>query len=90
MDDFERRQIALMRQFVEDFKRGEVSLNILIQQIEAVIAALGSEEFAARADAFILDLEVINATLLDEDRGPTDDENQAVSEAISGFEGLLS
>lgn len=90
MDDFELRQIALMRQFIDDYKSSAISLNVFVQKIEALISVLGIGEFSARADPITMGLEVINATLLNEDRGPTDDENRALNRAISDLEGLLN
>ncbi|WP_038489967.1 hypothetical protein [Janthinobacterium agaricidamnosum] len=89
MDEFELRKIMLMQQFIYDYKSGGISLNVFVQKIEALISVLGREEFLARVDPIAMDLEVINATLLDEGRGPTDDENRALSRAISDLEEIF-
>ncbi|WP_374516866.1 hypothetical protein [Undibacterium squillarum] len=90
MDDFEFRQITLMQQFIEDFKNGCISLNTFIQKIEALISAIDRDVFSALTDSIVLDLEVINATLIDEDRAPTDEENQSISNAFSDLRNILS
>ena len=90
MDDFEFRQITLMQQIIEDFKIGCISLNIFVQKIEALISAIDRDEFSDLTDPIVLDLEVINAALLDEGRAPTDEENQSISNAVSNLRNILS
>lgn len=90
MYDFEFRQITLMQQFIEDFKSGCISLNIFVKKIEALISAIDRDEFSDLTDPIVLDLEVINAALLDEGRAPTDEENQSISNAVSNLRNILS
>ncbi|NWB98787.1 hypothetical protein HX882_23120 [Pseudomonas gingeri] len=45
MSDHLARQLVLLRQLIREYREGELSLNLLVQRVEGVGAAIDSESW---------------------------------------------
>ncbi|NWD73713.1 hypothetical protein HX890_06205 [Pseudomonas gingeri] len=65
MSDHLARQLVLLRQLIREYREGELSLNLLVQRVEGVGAAIDSESWTDSAFNILLSMEQINAVTLD-------------------------
>lgn len=66
--DYESLLTTLLEE-IQFFRNRSLSLNRLVQQIEALVAYYPAEPEAAELDGISSELEIINATILDESSG---------------------
>lgn len=79
------RSLILLRRMLVDFDAGQVGLQRLISDLEALIAVLESEdadpEWIEELRSGWWRFEIVNATAIDDDRELTADEHHEVREA---------
>lgn len=62
MDDNIQRQLFLLCQLLDDYLSKKISLNTLINKIEAITALIDNKEWTELMYPFLLELEQINAS----------------------------
>jgi hypothetical protein len=64
MDELIRRQFLVMRQSIDDYRAGHLSLNSLIQRIEGAGGVMNSDRWEDAVSMILLEMEQINADVL--------------------------
>lgn len=64
MDDFLFRQISLLGELVNDYRKNAISLNSLILKIESICDVIDSTELKESLSSVVLEMEQINAFAL--------------------------
>ena len=90
MDEFRKRQFAQIRFGIIDFREGKIGLNMLLSRLEGAARAVGQAFWEEEIFATALELEQINADLVDEGRTLTLPEQAQVEELINRLEKRLS
>jgi single-stranded DNA-specific DHH superfamily exonuclease len=90
MDEFKARQLAQMRFAIADFREEKISLNMLLSRLEGAARAVGQEFWEQNVYDRALELEQINADLLEERRALTPSEQMQVETLIARLESQLS
>ena len=67
-DERERRQLEIVVSKIASYKKGECSLQSIINTVEGVWEFVNSEEWRGVADRAILELEQINAAMIEDHR----------------------
>jgi hypothetical protein len=81
-------QTGVVLQVIDDYRSNKISLNTLIQKVEGVCAVVGVQEWEDRVFLLILDLEQINAAVIEEQRALTRAETVVVSQLLITLESL--
>lgn len=89
MNDFFVRQVAILRNLIEDYQQNAISLNALIQRIEGINGMLGSETWSDAVFPIVLSLEQVNAAALEARRGLTAAEADEVESSLLELEALI-
>jgi len=90
MDEFKARQLTQMRFAIADFREEKISLNMLLSRLEGAARAVGQEFWEQNVYDRALELEQINADLLEERRALTPSEQMQVETLIARLESQLS
>lgn len=89
MNDFFVRQVAILRNLIEDYHQNAINLNVLIQRIEGINGVLGNETWSDAVFPIVLSLEQVNAAALEARRGLTAAETAAVESSLLELEALI-
>lgn len=89
MNEFKARQLAQMNFGIAYFREGKTSLNALLSRLEGAARAVGQEFWEQEVFATALDLEQINADIVEERRTLTPSEKFQVESLISQLEKRL-
>ena len=89
MDEFKARQHAKMHFGIADFREGKTSLNALLSAVEGAARAVGQVFWEQEIFATALDLEQINADVVEERRTLRPSERAQVESLISQLEKRL-
>jgi 3,4-dihydroxy-2-butanone 4-phosphate synthase len=90
MDDFLKRQLSLIQQAVSDYRTVALSLNQLVQRVEAIGNAIGGKLWEERLFEIVVDLERVNSEIIDKDRQMTLGERERVMGMLSQLEGIAA
>jgi hypothetical protein len=90
MDEFKARQLAQMHFAIADFREKKISLKVLLSRLEGAARAVGQEFWEQNVFDTVLELEQINADLLEEHRALTPSEQMQVETLIAQLESQLS
>ncbi|MGK6307338.1 hypothetical protein [Variovorax sp. DT-64] len=90
MDEFKSRQLAQMHIGIADFREGKISLNKLLSRLEGAARAVGQEFWEQNVFDTVLNLEQINADVVEERRALTPSEQMQVESLIVQLEKQLS
>jgi single-stranded DNA-specific DHH superfamily exonuclease len=86
MDELKARQIAQMRFGIAEFRDGRISLNALLSRVEGAARAVDQEFWEQHVFDIALELEQINADLVEERRTLTPSERMQVEALITKLE----
>lgn len=89
MDELFTRQIAVLRQFVSNYREGTLGLNALIQRIVGISEVLGVEAWKDATFPIVLSMEQVNAVAIDAKRGLTEFDKALVEKALIELEALI-
>lgn len=89
MNEFLNRQFAQIRQSVIDYKNSEISLNSLINRIEAIGRIIGDEFWDKQMFPIVLDLERINSEIIDKHRQLSESESTKINIILNQLENIL-
>lgn len=89
MRDFLARQVAILNQSIDGYRKGLFSLNSLIQRIDGVIDVIGCDVWKDEVFPLMLALEEINAVALDAGKDSFFGENPAVEGLLCELEKLI-
>lgn len=90
MDEFKARQLAQIRFGVSDFRDEKISLNTMLTKLEGAARAVGQEFWEQYVFDRVLDLEQINADVIEERRALTPSERIQVESLLVLLESQLS
>lgn len=90
MDKYLKRQLAVLRQLITNYRSGEIRLNVLIQRIEGVSGAIGLQSWKNDVFPIILDLEQVNAAEFDTKKSMTSTDKEIVENSLKALEVLIS
>lgn len=90
MDNFKSRQLAQMHFGISDFRAGKISLNALLSRLEGAARAVGQSFWEDKVFVTALDLEQINADLIEEHRALTTSEKTQVESLLTRLESRLN
>lgn len=83
MSEFTERQLALANTQFADFQHGSIGLDAMLRRIEGIARALGDDFWAETIFPYALDLEQINANVLEECRGLTEVELEHIGQIVA-------
>ncbi len=89
MHEFNTRQCLLIEEAILKYRQGQLGLNTLVNQIDALRAALSDYEWSKKLFEPVLDLERINSKLIAEQRDIKTDEAAKVDSILESIEELL-
>ena len=90
MDALVLRQFSVLRQSIGDYRAGKLTLNSLIQRIEAVGELVGIDAWKAAVFPIILEIEQINAATITEGVSVTERNEAEVTKSLVKLEKLIS
>ncbi len=82
MSEMFGRQAALLRQLIHDYRIGGISLDTLVQQIEAVSDVIGTDVLVNAISQIAWSMEQINAALIEERRSLTPEERASIDGSL--------
>ena len=88
MDEFLNRQLSLLQEAVADYRNSALSLNQLVQRVEAIGNAIGGELWDQQLFEIVVDLERVNSELINKNRQMTSLEQECVNGVVSQIEAL--
>ncbi|GAA6121150.1 hypothetical protein [Acidovorax sp. FG27] len=88
MEEFLQRQLDLLNSFICEYKDGILPLNLFIQRMEGIVAAVDSAEFRDSTFPILLSMEQINADAIDNSRKLTDSEKDIINKSMVELEQL--
>ena len=88
MDDFLKRQLALIRQVVVDYRSGSLGLNELVHRVEALGNVIGGKLWDEQLFEVVLDLERVNSEAIDKRRQLTQAEHERVAEILRQLDAI--
>ena len=89
MDSYVERQLSLIEEAIRSYELGVLNLNSLIQRVEALNAAIGSESLRDPLWPIISSMEEINAISLDERRAMTKEEAHKINRDIDRIRSVV-
>jgi hypothetical protein len=89
MDELFARQMVVLRRLVNDYRRGVIGLNPLIQRIEGIGNVLGVEVWKDKVFPVVLSMEQVNAAALEEKRALTEADKASVENSLLELESLI-
>jgi hypothetical protein len=89
MDEFLTRQLKLLKQIILDYRGELLSLNGLVQKIEAIGNIIGGSFWDEHLFEMVIDIERINSELIDKKRQITADEKNTVEDVLRRLEMIL-
>ncbi len=93
LSEYDRRQLALMLDFIHEFETGRIGLGQLVSNLEALKSALESppSTFSQTFEPLWGQLEITYAMMLDEERtDPSDLDKGLIDESVSGLRTLIA
>jgi hypothetical protein len=93
-ESFLVRQVTILRQFIDAYRKGRLGLNSLIQRVESVndvfSSVIASEVWGDKIFPIILLMEEVNAFALYEKRALTEPDKVLVDDSLCKLEILLA
>lgn len=89
MDEFFDRQVAVMRNLVDDYRVGHLDLNSLIQRIEGLSDVIGLEKWKDGVFPIVLAMEQVNAVALDTKAELNEADKAAIASSLNALEVLI-
>lgn len=89
MREFLTRQVAILSQSIDGYRKGQFGLNGLIQRVEGVVDVIDCDVWRGEIFPLMLALEEINAVALDAGRYSFCGENPAVEALLCELEKLI-
>jgi hypothetical protein len=86
MDEFIKRQHNQIRFAIEDYRKGLINLNRLIQKLEGLAKTIGESFWNDQMYPLVVELELLNSELLDKRREPTCAEEDSLNELLKVIE----
>jgi hypothetical protein len=86
MDDFLERQLLLLQQAVVDYRSEALSLNELVQKVEAIGNVVGGKLWEDQLFEVVVGLERINSEVIDKARKMTSEEQERVQNLLNQIE----
>ncbi len=82
MSELFGRQAALLRQLIHDYRIGNISLDTLIQEIEAVSDVIGTDAWDGAISQIVWSMEQIHAALIEGRRSLTPEESASIGGSL--------
>ena len=89
MKDFFDRQIKNLRQTIDDYRAGRLTLNTLIQRIQGIGDVLEDDEWKQAVFPIIWSMEQINAFALEEKQDLTEKETRSIENSLLELEAFI-
>ena len=89
MKDFFDRQIKILRQTIDDYRAGRLTLNTLIQRIQGIGDVLEDDEWKQAVFPIIWSMEQINAFALEEKQDLTEKETRSIENSLLELEEFI-
>ena len=83
------RQLSLLRRSLNDYGRGNMQLNSLVQRIEGIGAAIDLEAWRDRVFPILLDIEQVNAATIESRRQLSAAEKELVDSSLRQLESVI-
>lgn len=90
MNELIDRQFLVMRQAIDGYRASHMHLNSLIQRIQGVGEVIGSDQWRDAIFPFILEMEQINADVLNAGTVLTEKDKSDVEQYLLEIEGLIT
>ncbi len=90
MSEFFDRQMAVLRQLISDYREEKLSLNFLIQRVQAIGDVLELDSWKEAVFPIIWSMEQINAFALEAKQGLTEEEANSTKNSLVELEALIS
>lgn len=90
MSDIFDRQIGLLRLHIRAYRKGELSLNSLIQKIEGISSAINTKTWGDATYPIVLEMEQVNAGLLSSKRNISKMDTEVIENALIELENLIN
>ncbi|MBS4096804.1 MAG: hypothetical protein KGZ83_08230 [Sulfuricella sp.] len=90
MDEYLTRQALLMLRQIGEYRANAFTLNSLIQRLEGLLDAVDRELWRDAIFPLIFSLEQINASVLDEQRQLTSNDNALINGLLQDLEKIIT
>jgi hypothetical protein len=89
MSEFFDRQIAVLHQLIGDYREGKLTLNTVIQRVQAVGDVLEIDAWKEAVFPIIWSMEQISAFALEAKQDLTEEENDSIKNSLLELEALI-
>lgn len=85
MDTLATRQVAILRQTIEKYQKGGISLDSFIQRIESLLTLVDNDKHKQATVDIIIELEQINAAIINGRTWPSESEKSVIASLINSI-----